>query len=247
VSEIGRRYQRESVYRSGGPIPSPPRGAEAAGERGRPIALPQPDPNLGDARLWHCIAQRRSERQFTGEPIPLEQLALLLWVSGGRSELLPGGGAVPARPGRVRRTAPSAGATYPLETYCVCFYVDGLQPGLYHYSVDRHDLTLVRSGDLSAEVADVSMGQKWVRRAAAVLAWPAVFPRTEARYKDRALRYIYLDAGHYCQNLYLAATALGLGCCAIGAYSDEAADALLGLGGDPDTTVVYMGAVGRLA
>ena len=139
--------------------------------------------------------------------------------------------------------SPASSFRYPLDTYVVVNRVEGLQPGLYHYDVGRGELDARRRGDLSAAIASAVLGQQMAADAAVVFAWTAVPARSKPRYHERAYRYIYLDAGHVGQNLHLAAVALGLGCCAIGAFLDDDVNAILEVDGR-DETAVYLSAVG---
>ena len=116
---------------------------------------------------------------------------------------------------------------------------------VYRYMVEGHSLELLRRGDFEAEAVDAAAGQEWIRGSAAVFVWTAVFERTTSRYKDRGYRYVFLDAGHIAENLYLAVEALGLGMTAIAALMDDAVNAIVGADGT-DESVVYMAALGAL-
>jgi SagB-type dehydrogenase family enzyme len=144
------------------------------------------------------------------------------------------------------RTAPSAGALYPVETYLVVHNVEGVDPGVYHYDVQHHQLEQLKRGDFRAAVAHAALDQGMAARANVVFVWTAVFERPKWKYKQRAYRYVYLDAGHIAQNLALAAVALGLGSCQIAALYDGEANDLLGVDGVGESTV-YMTVVGRAA
>lgn len=142
------------------------------------------------------------------------------------------------------RAAPSAGATFPLETYLVTARVSGLQPGLYHYRPRENALEPSSTlGGLSEPLAEASLGQTAVRTAPAVILFTAVIERTAQRYGERAERYVMMELGHACQNAHLMATALGLGSCAIGAFDEERLSRALEL---PEQHVpYYMLTVGR--
>ena len=142
------------------------------------------------------------------------------------------------------RTAPSAGALYPIETYLGVNAVDGVQPGIYHYSVRDHALEQVRKGALGVEVARAALDQAMCARAPLVFMWTAVFERSRWKYDERAYRYVYLDAGHIAQNMALAAVSLGLGSCQIAATYDDEVNELLGVDGEEES-VLYMSVVGR--
>jgi SagB-type dehydrogenase family enzyme len=141
------------------------------------------------------------------------------------------------------RASPSAGACYPLDTYVIVNRVEGLEVGLYFYDVREAALEARRRGDLSSAIADACLRQTMVAEAGVVFAWVAVPARSKHRYHERAYRYIYMDAGHIGQNLHLAATGLGLGCCAIGAFLDDEVNAILGVDG-LNETAVYLSVVG---
>jgi SagB-type dehydrogenase family enzyme len=144
------------------------------------------------------------------------------------------------------RTAPSAGALYPVETYLSVQAVEGVESGIYHYGVQSHELELLRKGDFREAVALAALDQGFLAEAAAVFAWTAVFARSKWKYKERAFRYVYLDAGQIAQNLALAAVALGLGSCQVAALYDDEVNAVLGVDGKEES-ILYMTAVGRPA
>ncbi len=200
------------------------------------IALSEPV-TTGGAPLWELLRQRRSERRFRDAPLNLSDLSQLLWASQGVT-----------RRGRGVdfRTAPSAGALYPVETYLAIHDVEGVDPGIYHYDVEHHRLEQLRVGDVRAEIAHAALDQRMAARSNMVFVWTAVFPRSKWKYKQRAYRYVYLDAGHIAQNLALAAVALGLGSCQIAALYDEEANELLGVDGVEESTI-YMTVVGKPA
>jgi SagB-type dehydrogenase family enzyme len=177
-----------------------------------------PRPNIdGATPLEATLRERRSEREFSGEPLSLADLSQLLWAAQGISR--PGG----------QRTAPSAGATYPNEQYVAVWNVDGLGPGLYKYRVASHDLVELMTEDLRDEVGVVALGQNWLARAPAVIVIAAAVDRTAARYGQRAVRYVHMEVGGVTQNIYLQATALELGTVFVGAFSDTGVKAVLRL------------------
>ncbi len=156
-----------------------------------------------------------------------------------------GGAAVRPEHGRLLRTAPSAGARHPFETYLVVNRVEGLAPGLYRYLGLEHQLLCLQKGDYAERVGTACNGQAFVGRGAVVFIWTALPYRTEWRYSVVAHRVIAMDAGHTCENLYLAAEAVGAGTCAIGAYDQALMDELVGVDGD-DELVIYAAPVGHL-
>lgn len=200
------------------------------------IALPLPS-TTGGAPIWDVVSERRSVRSYEEAPMPLEVLAQLLWSTHG----ITGRSA-----GTELRCAPSAGACYPIEAYVVINNVTGVEPGLYRYLPDRHALMEIRLGDVGSEISRAALGQIMCREASVTFVWTAVVPRTTGRYGERGHRYIFLDAGHVGQNMYLAATALGYGCCAIAAFDDAAMNEVLAVDGKVETTV-YAASVGPVA
>ncbi len=198
------------------------------------IALGKPVTE-GGAPLWELLQQRRSERRFRDAPLSASELSQLLWAAQGITREGRGVGF---------RTAPSAGALYPVETYLVIHDVEGIDAGVYHYDVEYHQLEQLRVGDFRAHIAHAALDQRMAARTNVVFVWTAVFPRSKWKYKQRAYRYVYLDAGHVAQNLALAAVALDLGSCQIAALYDEEANELLGVDGVEESTI-YMTVVGK--
>jgi SagB-type dehydrogenase family enzyme len=188
-----------------------------------------------DASLHDTLAHRRSIRDYDAWAVPIEQLSYLLWASNGIKAV---------QGGYAFRTAPSAGALYPIETYVIVNNVEGLPRGLYHYSVYDHGLRQLNAADLRNEITAAALGQQMCADAPVVFVWTAVFGRSTWRYGQRAYRYIYLDAGHIAENLALAAVALDLGTCQIGALFDDEVNHILGVDGDAES-VVYMSVVGK--
>jgi SagB-type dehydrogenase family enzyme len=168
-------------------------------------------------------------RNFSPESLRLAGLGQVLWAAQGRTA---GGGG---------RTAPSAGATYPLELYVAPARVRGLAPALYRYESGGHLLRLVRDDDIRVRLATAAYGQACLRGAAAVLVLSAEDSRTTARYGERGLRYADMEAGHVGQNIHLECTALGLGTVMVGAFCDDSVSRLLGTGERP----LYLIPVGR--
>jgi len=237
--KIGDRFQDQTKYgrgRSGGGpdrsrTPEPFKTFPKAFAR---VSLPALSAEPGSS-LWQALARRRSRRDFLREPLAFASLAKLLWATQG----------VTARiGGYLLRAAPSAGALYPIETYLVAHRVEGLKPGLYHLDIQGQALELIRAGDLEAEIAAAALNQEMCASAPVVLVWTAVPARGKWKYGERAYRYIYLDAGHIGENLYLAAEDLGLGCCAIGAFLDDEVNLILGVDGETETAV-YLAVAGK--
>jgi SagB-type dehydrogenase family enzyme len=183
------------------------------------------------------LRERRSVRTFAGRPVTRLELSRLLWAAQGVTQ---------RSLDFAFRTAPSAGALYPVETYVIVHQVDGIEAGVYHYHVQGHTLEQLQRGDFRLAVARAALNQHIAHDADAVFIWTAVFARSKWKYGERAYRYIYLDAGHIAQNVALAAVAQGLGSCQIGALYDEEANALLGVDGETESTL-YMTVIGREA
>ncbi len=217
---------------------------------GLPSPALGPDEKPGPDVLT-CIARRRSVRSFGATPLSLLELSRLLWSSAGitASFITPQGM-------DFFRAAPAAGALNPIETYVVVNKVEGLEPGLYHYRVagadilerpiveGSHSLELLRTGDLRAEITTAALDQPLCGKAGAVFVWTAVFARSEWKYRERAYRYFYLEAGHMAAQLSLAAVAQGLGTCQLAAFYDRELDTLLGVDGKTEGAL-YLTAVGK--
>jgi len=233
---IGDRFQQELKYHRGRlPVwdfdwarkPEPYKRYPDASK----VQLDPPQTDDG-APLWAVLQKRRSVRHFKYEPMTKSELSQLLWAAQGIT--VPWGA----------RTAPSAGALYPVETYIVANSVTDVEPGIYHYAVDRHELDQLRVGDFRILVAQAALDQEMAYHANVVFIWTAVFERSRWKYKQRAYRYIYLDAGHIAQNVALAAVASDLGSCQIAALYDDEVNALIGVDG-VEESVVYMTVVGK--
>jgi SagB-type dehydrogenase family enzyme len=229
------KYRRESVPQGGldwAHQPSPYKEFTHALTR-FPIRPPY---QKGGKSLWETIAQRRSLREFSDQSIPFLQISQLIWATQGIT--------LRAR-GFDFRASPSAGALYPIETYLVANRVEEIPRGLYHYDVRETQLILLREGNFGPELSQAGLGQEMLEEAACVFVWTAIVGRSKWKYRERAYRYIYMDVGHIGQTLYLAAAALDLGCCTVGAFFDEEVDNLIGADGKKEISV-YLGAVGRV-
>ena len=189
--------------------------------------------------LAESVFSRRSVRAFSDEPISLRDLAFLLWATQGARRVLGDGRAS-------LRTVPSGGARHALETYLFCFRVSDLAPGIYRYLPLDHAVCLEAELPPAGRLASAAVGQTFLESAAVTFAWAARPYRMEWRYGPVSQKIIALDAGHVCQNLYLACCEIGAGTCAIGAYCQEACDQLLGCDGEEEL-VVYLAPVGRPA
>lgn len=189
-----------------------------------PVGLPSPRQN-GPLSLEEALAQRRSVREFSPEPLQASDIGQLLWAAQGVTDA------------EGRRTAPSAGALYPLEVYAITV------EGAFHYLPSEHAIRPVASTDLRSALAAAAFDQVVVAEAPLVLAVTGVVERTRAKYGTRASRYVHLEAGHAVQNVLLQAVAMGLGAVPIGAFDDERVSEVLGL---PDEeSPLYLVPVGR--
>ena len=206
---------------------------------GRRIDLVRPGQwqGIAGADLEDAIARRRSRRQFRPEPLTLDELSFLLWATQGVRERA---GAFTAF-----RTVPSAGCRHALETYLCVLNVAGLEPAVYRYLPLEHQLLAVKKHqDLGKRTAEAALGQVFAGRAAATFIWTAVPYRMEWRYGLASAKVIAIDAGHVCQNLYLACEAIGAGTCAVAAYDQELMDELVGADGEEEFTL-YLAPVGK--
>ncbi|MBA3046324.1 MAG: SagB/ThcOx family dehydrogenase [Candidatus Thermoplasmatota archaeon] len=202
--------------------------------------IPLPGPNNFDFEidLTKAIGNRKSRRSFTEKLLTLKELAFLLWASQG----------VRGEPGKVHafRNVPSAGCRHALETYIIIFRVEGLEKGIYRYLPLDHGLVRVSAPEkLEDSTTEASLGQKFAGAAAATFVWTSIPYRMEWRYSQVSYKVIAIDAGHACQNLYLACEAAGCGTCAIAAYDQDLMDTLLGVDGDDEFTV-YIAPVGKV-
>jgi SagB-type dehydrogenase family enzyme len=168
-----------------------------------------PDPIRTNRSIEECLALRRSVRAFTSDTLTHAQISTLLWAAQGVTDTT-------RNTSRGFRTAPSAGATYPLETYIV------VPQGIFHYVPSTHQVKLLKAGDSRAALAAACLNQQCVLKAPCSIVLCAVPERTSERYGERAMRYIYMEAGHAAQNVHLEAVALGLGSVPVGAFDDDA-------------------------
>jgi len=245
IERVGELFQEFTKYRHftapsfmvrGAPVPE----AEKPIPPGAPlIELPIPQGVAPERTqgLFDLLRTRRSRRAYSAAPLSLAELATLLWSVQG---------VVESGRGFTLRTAPSAGARHPLETYTLVNRVEGVVAGLYRYSPQGHKLVRLAGDDsVAGRLAAACLGQEMLRTSAVSFIWTAAIERGRWKYQQRAYRYIYLDAGHACQNLYLACEAMGLGCCAVAAFDDDEVDRILGLDGREEFSI-YLATVGRV-
>jgi len=237
---IGRRYLEETRYTRAGlgearlsyPRAAPFKEYPEASQR-LPI---HPEKELPKADLWEILARRRSLRNYQDRYLTRDELAALMWATQGvtlasRNYLL--------------RTAPSAGALYPVETYLAVHQVEEVAPGIWHLNLPDFSLEVLQERDTRQALVQACLGQRFMGEASVAFIWTGILHRAMWKYRERAIRYIFLDAGHICQNLMLAATALNLGCCPVGAFLDDEVEALVGVDGQEEVAL-YLAAVGPL-
>lgn len=189
------------------------------------VDLPRPS-LAGESSLEQLLAERRSIRDYPDQALQLAELGQLLWAAQGITH--PEG----------LRTAPSAGALYPLELYVAAGQVDGLAPGIYHYRPEHHRLVKTADGDVRTALARAALSQNWIADASAVIVFTAVYERTMRKYGDRGIRYVHMETGHAAQNLFLQAGALDLATVVVGAFHDAAVADLLRLPADVQPQVL---------
>ena len=244
--DTGHRFLDETRYGADVPealsdqqkgLPQPP--LELPPTPGVPlIALPDPhELSLPAIDLLTAINRRHSLRLYRDEPLSLDELSYLLWCTQGVKAVTP-------RPCTLR-TVPSGGARHAFETYLMVRAVTGLEPGIYRFLAIEHALQLVKPGSqVVRDVTELCGNQKMVELSAVTFIWTAVPYRMIWRYNQRAYRGLFLDAGHVCQNLYLAGESIGTGVCAVAAYEQDLMDELLGVDGEEEFTL-YLAAVGK--
>ena len=193
---------------------------------------------IGNLSVAEAIARRHSVRKYAPSFLLKEELAFLLWATQGvRGE---------ADPVHMYRTVPSAGCRHPFETYLALFRVEGFEKGMYRYLPVEHALLFLGCPPgLEEKASRAALNQPFAGKSAVTFFWTALPERTEWRYSEASVKVIALDAGHVCQNLYLACEVIGAGACAIAAYSQEDADALVGVDGE-DEFVLYMASLGKV-
>ncbi|HUV15385.1 MAG TPA: SagB/ThcOx family dehydrogenase [Pelolinea sp.] len=224
-----------SLQSQGVPLPDlqvpAPEGAQM-------IKLPDGKSLKLDAQDFIRLVDRRETlRNYSDKPLSLEELVYLLWGTQGVKS-------VTDKPVS-KRTVPSAGSRHAFETYLLVNRVDGLPPGLYRYMALEHQLARL---DVSEKISDIlteaCLNQPHVKNSAVTFFWAAVPLRMVWRYCQRGYRYMYLDAGHVCQNLYLLAESIHCGVCAIAAYDDDLVNQALGLDGE-DQFAIYIATLGK--
>lgn len=231
---IGPLFQRETSFDSSGAV-----GANLSWGRQVPLYKTYPGavktalavPVSSEAALDDVVQQRESVRSFTDRPMSLGQLSRILLTACGLTH---------RRFGIDMRAAPSGGALYPVELYVVAHSVEGLGSGLYHYQVSDSSLELIREGEFDQAMYEACNSQECIGRSPLTLVMTSRFDRSTQKYADRGYRYVYVECGAICQNIYLQATALNLGTVAVGAFNDEALNDFLGIDGLQEGALLVM-------
>jgi len=202
------------------------------------IALPDwTDVRLSEESITSVINLRKSIRSYQKIALSLSELSYLLWCTQGIKEII--------SDIATKRTVPSAGARHALETTLLINNVEGLKPGLYRYLSMEHQLGVIKKDNqIVDKIVKASFGQDFIKNSAVNFIWTAVIYRMKWRYGERAYRYIFLDAGHVAQNLYLSAESIKCGTCAIAAFSDDEMNRILDVD-DKEQFVIYMATVGK--
>jgi SagB-type dehydrogenase family enzyme len=211
-----------------------PAGHENTGTLSPASRIPLPAPKMsGTVSVEEAVSGRRSVREYATTPLEISEISQLLWAAQGLTD--PSG----------LRTAPSAGALYPLEMYIACGNVTGLSAGVYHYLPQSHALDRVVGRDVREDLYESALRQPSVRDAAAVIIIAADYNRTTRKYGERGIRYVHMEAGHASENIYLQAYTLGIGTVSIGAFDDSGVMSVLGL--PKNQTPLYLMPIGKVS
>jgi SagB-type dehydrogenase family enzyme len=201
--------------------------------------LPQPQLELEYAHKMRskAIEERKSARTYSDDPLTLEELSWLLWATQGIKEIW--------KDSATLRNVPSAGARHAFETYLLINNVETLEPGVYRYVASEHKLVeyIIEDG-IADKIVEAAYEQGMVKNNAVTFIWTAVAYRMYWRYVERGYRYLHIDIGHVCQNLYLAAEAINSGVCAIGAFHDDIFNKVMKIDGE-EQFVIYLASVGK--
>lgn len=192
------------------------------------LAKPELD---GTTSVEEALNERRSIRKYKDSPLNLKEVSQLMWAAQGIS----------SSPGF--RTAPSAGATYPLEVYLVVGEVDGLDEGVYRYIPEGHKLKKLQSSDKRDELFNAALRQRWVKKGKVDIVISGIYKRTTGKYRERGIRYVHMEAGHAAQNIYLQSVSLGLATVTVGAFHDDKVKEILEM--KEGETPLYIMPVGR--
>lgn len=196
------------------------------------ISLPESS-HESNFSIEEALLKRRSTREYSGDPLTLDEISQILWSAQGITHE------------KRLRTAPSAGGLYPLELYVVVGDVEGLEAGIYHYMPIENNLLKTVDGDRRSDIADAALGQDWVEKAAINIVITAIYERTTGKYDDRGIRYVHIEVGHAAQNICLQATALNLGVVTVGAFHDDKVVQILHL--NPEEKPLYIIPIGKIS
>lgn len=194
-----------------------------------------PEPSFKGMTVEEAIRKRRSVREYSDKPLTISQVSEILFAAQGITGEIAG---------TYLRTAPSAGALYPVEIYLIVQNVEGLEKGIYHYNVLEHSLEFIKKGDFKNEIFKAGLFQDMFLEAPLILIYTAIFKRTTYKYDDRGYRYVYIEAGHIAQNVSLECVSLGLSSCVVGAFFDDMVNKLIGVDGKEEA-VIYIQTVGK--
>lgn len=219
-------------------LPQPPLEIEYAHKRRSFKLLAPKDLKIEDYNLRKAIEERQSVRKYSDEPLSLAELSWLLWATQGVKEIYGDNYAT-------LRTVPSAGARHAIDTFLLVNNVNGLLSGIYQYVALEHKLVeYLMTDGIADEIVEAAYDQKMVKNDAVTFIWVADIVRMTWRYSERGYRYIHLDAGHVCQNLYLAAENINAGVCAIAAFHDDIFNKVLRIDGE-NQFIIYLASVGK--
>ena len=208
--------------------------SENQGGNPRTYLLPSPVAE-GNISVEEALMNRRSHRSFQDKPLTTKQLSQILWAAYGVSDP------------RGLRTAPSAGALYPLEIFVVIGNVTGIEAGVYRYLPREHKIERTSEYDIRQDLAELAWGQTFIQDAPIIIIYTGIFSRTTGRYGvEQGRIYVYMEVGHSAQNVYLQAETLGLGTCAVGAFRDNNINLLLGIPADSEEELLYLMPVGYI-
>lgn len=243
MSEAGRDFWEKTKYQHAERTVNSKKREKPSLELAYPmdnmiIDLPKPeDFTVESLDLRQAIESRTSIRKYGEAPLSLKELSYLLWCCQGVKEVVP--------EVTTFRTVPSAGACHAFETFIQVNNVEGLKPGIYRFLALKHSLLVIGLDEENKDrVQKACLSQKFIGSSAVTFFWVAVKERMTYRYGERGYRYLLLDAGHVCQNLYLSALSLDCGTCAIAAFDDDDLNSVLGLDGQEEF-VVYAAALGK--
>jgi SagB-type dehydrogenase family enzyme len=243
VTKIGQEFMERTKFQHLEPsdqmkrLPQPP--LEVPAIPGKPrVVLPAPGTiQTGGLDMREAIERRRSIRRYAETALDRNSLSFLLWCTQGVQQVMQGRATL--------RTVPSAGARHALETYLLINNVEGIEPGLYRYLALEHSLISVATEPgIAAKITRACLNQAFIQESAVTFLWSADAYRMTWRYGERGYRYLHLDAGHACQNLFLASEAVGCGVCPIGAFDDDTVNEVLGIDGK-NQFVIYIATVGK--